>query len=834
MRGGNVNNLKNINVDIPLNQFVAISGPSGSGKSSLAMGILYAEGSRRYLEALSTYTRRRITQNKRSQVQEVRHIPSAIALGQRPSVPSERSTVGSMSEIFNVVRLIFSRLGTTRCPNGHVIQPSLKIAQAMDLAGDKMGIITCPTCQVQFMAKSAEDFAFNSAGACPECHGTGQIQTLDDRKIIADENLSIEDGAIASWRLPGRNFMPTVAAHIGVRIDVPYKDLTAKEKEIVLHGKRAKYAVDFHTSTGRVFSTENTLYENAYDAVYESLKSVKSDRAMAKVNSFFHFSTCPTCHGTRLNPALLTQTVGGQNIAAVSNLTLGALEDWVRATKADLPDEMQQMATILFKNLLETLQPLLELGLDYLTLSRNGNTLSTGELQRIQLARTLRTATTGVLYVLDEPSVGLHPDNVEGLIHIFRQLVAQGNSLVVVDHEVNIISQADWVIEIGPEAGRKGEQVIAQGKPADLIQNPQSLIGHYIAGRANILYPKVTAATTGEQTTMTVGQYFNLHDVTIKVPDNQITAVSGFSGAGKTSLILDSLVPAIEAHHQHEQLPEQVTQLTTDLTSVVSIDAKPVGKNIRSTLATYTSIMNNLRKLFAGLSESQAHHYGIAHFSYNNKEGACPNCGGLGSIILDIQYLPDMEETCPECHGNRYKPEIEAIKWQGYSIVDLLALSVEEAIPVFADVPAIQKELKILKEIGLAYLHLGESTPSLSGGEAQRLKLATHLNKKRAGTLFVFDEPSVGLHPRDVETLVGVINQLKSKGATIMMITHDLDLMTNADYLIDLGPKGGSQGGQVMAMGAPFELVASDAESLTLSYLRAHFKKFQLTTTKVG
>lgn len=689
VRGGNVNNLKNINVDIPLNQFVAISGPSGSGKSSLAMGILYAEGSRRYLEALSTYTRRRITQNKRSQVQEVRHIPSAIALRQRPSVPSERSTVGSMSEIFNVVRLIFSRLGTTRCPNGHKIQPSLQIAQAMDLAGDKMGVITCPTCQVEFMAKSAEDFAFNSAGACPECHGTGQIQTLDDRKIIADENLSIEDGAIASWRLPGRNFMPTVAAHIGVRIDVPYKNLTAKEKEIVLHGKRNKYVVDFHTSTGRVFSTENTLYENAYDAVYESLKSVKSDRAMAKVNSFFHFSTCPTCHGTRLNPELLTQTVGGQNIAAVSDMTLGALDTWVTATKADLPDEMQQMATILFKNLLETLQPLLSLGLDYLTLSRNGNTLSTGELQRIQLARTLRTATTGVLYVLDEPSIGLHPDNVEGLIHIFRQLVAQGNSLVVVDHEVNIISQADWVIEIGPAAGRKGGQVIAQGKPADLVQDPQSLIGPYIAGRPNILYPKVATQATGVRTTMTVGQYFNLRDVTIEIPDNQITAVSGFSGAGKTSLILDSLVPAIEAHHKHEQLPQQVTQLTTDLTSVVSIDAKPVGKNTRSTLATYTNIMTNLRKLFAGLPESQAHNYGIAHFSYNNKEGACPNCGGLGSIILDIQYLPDMEEVCPECQGKRYKPAIEVIKWHGDSIVDLLALSVEEAIPVFADVPNI-------------------------------------------------------------------------------------------------------------------------------------------------
>ncbi|KRM23819.1 AAA family ATPase [Latilactobacillus graminis] len=832
VRGGNVNNLKNINVDIPLNQFVAISGPSGSGKSSLAMGILYAEGSRRYLEALSTYTRRRISQNKRSQVQEVRHIPSAIALRQRPSMPSERSTVGSMSEIFNVVRLIFSRLGTTRCPNGHVVQPSLQIAQAMDLAGDKMGMITCPTCQVQFMAKSAEDFAFNSGGACPECHGTGQIQTLDDRKIIADENLSIEDGAIASWRLPGRNFMPTVAAHLGVRIDIPYKDLTAKEKATVLHGKRGKYAVDFHTSTGRVFSTENTLYENAYDAVYASLKSVKSDRAMTKVNSFFHFSTCPTCHGTRLNPQLLTQLVGGQNIAEVADLTLGALADWMTVTKAGLPEEMQQMATILFKNLSETLQPLLELGLDYLTLARNGNTLSTGELQRIQLARTLRTATTGVLYVLDEPSIGLHPDNVEGLIHIFRQLVAQGNSLVVVDHEVNIISQADWVIEIGPEAGRKGGQIIAQGKPADLMQNPQSLIGPYIAGRANILYPKVSSQTSMHATTLTVDNYFNLHDVTIQVPDNQITAISGFSGAGKTSLILDSLVPAIEAKHQHQSLPQQVSQLTTDLTAVVSIDAKPVGKNTRSTLATYTSIMTNLRKLFARLPESQAHNYGIAHFSYNNKEGACPNCGGLGSIILDIQYLPDMEEICPECHGKRYKPEIQAIKWHGYSIVDCLDLSVEEALPVFAEVPNILKELKTLKEIGLAYLHLGESTPSLSGGEAQRLKLATHLNKKRNGTLFVFDEPSIGLHPRDVETLMGVINQLKAKGATIIMITHDLDLMTNADYLIDLGPKGGSQGGQLMAMGNPFELVTTNQQSLTLNYLRAHFKKYNLLATK--
>lgn len=827
VRGGNVNNLKNIDIDIPLNQFVAISGPSGSGKSSLAMHILYAEGSRRYLEALSTYTRRRIHQNKRSSVQEVRHIPSAIALSQRPNTPSERSTVGSMSEVFNIVRLIFSRLGTTYCPNGHKIEPSLEIAQAMDLSGERMGVITCPTCAIQFMAKSAEDFSFNSTGACPTCHGTGKVQELDREKIIADENLTLADGAIASWRLPGRNFMPTVVAKLGVRIDIPYKDLTKKEKEIVLHGQKQKVAVDFPTSTGRVFSTENTLYENAYEAVFASQKSVKSDRALAKINSFFHFSTCPTCQGTRLNPELLKQTTGGLNIAQVADLALGELQNWEKKTKETLPKEIQNMATILFKNLTDTLKPLLDLGLDYLTLSRNGNTLSTGELQRIQLAKTLRTETTGVLYVLDEPSIGLHPDNIKGLVAIFRQLIAQGNSLVVVDHDASIISQADWIIEIGPGAGENGGQIVAQGTPQDIISDPNSLIGPFITGKADILHTKVETQITSE-TTLQVNKYFNLKNLSIKIPTNQITAVTGFSGAGKTSLILDSLVVAISAKQHQEKLPSHIRKLDTPLKEVVSIDAKPIGKNTRSTIATYTTIMNNLRQLFSGLPVSREKGYGIAHFSYNNKEGACPTCGGLGNIVLDIQYLPDMEEPCPTCNGKRYKKEIQEVQWQGYSIVDILDLSVEEALQVFKNEPKILKELTILDEIGLPYLHLGESTPSLSGGEAQRLKLAKHLNKKRAETLFVFDEPSIGLHPSDVQVFLGVINKLKAQGATIIMISHDLDLITNADYLIDLGPKGGNQGGQIMAQGNPFELVRSAKKSLTLDYLREHIETYRL------
>ncbi|CAH1851673.1 excinuclease ABC subunit UvrA [Convivina praedatoris] len=832
VRGGQVHNLKNIDVDIPLNQFVAISGPSGSGKSSLAMGILYAEGSRRYLEALSTYTRRRLGQSQKTQVREIKHIPSAIALRQRPGVPSDRSTVGSMSELFNVVRLIFSRLGSAVCPNGHRIKPSLAIAQAMDLpAGpdSKMGIITCPTCGVEFMAKSAEDFSFNASGACQQCHGTGQVRELDESKLISDENLSIANGAVASWHLPGRNFMASVVATLGVRINVPYKELAAHEKDIVLHGEKKQYPVDFRTSTGRVFHTDNTLYENAYEAVYESLKNIKSDRSLKKINQFFHFSTCPKCHGTRLDPSVLTQLVAGQNIAQVSALSLGQLSNWQKETMADLPVEMQTMAKALFDNLLDTLRPVLELGLDYLTLDRAGNTLSTGELQRIQLARTLRTETTGVLYVLDEPSIGLHPDNVKGLLNVFRKLVAQGNSLVVVDHDADIVGAADWVIEIGPGSGSAGGQVVAQGTPMALTKNPNSLIGPFLAGTAQIMHAKVKVESKFDlpDTHLVVQNYFNIKNISATIPSNEITAITGFSGAGKTSLIFNSLIPAIQAQNNGQGLPSQVKDLHTSLTSVVSVDAKPVGKNTRSTLATYTSIMNNLRRMFADLPEAKVKKYGIAYFSYNNKEGACEHCNGQGTISLDIQYLPDIEETCPYCHGSRYKDEIQQIKWHGYSIVDLLNLSVKEAIPVFEAVPAIEKQLKLLDEIGLNYLHLGESTPSLSGGEAQRLKLVNHLNKSQKQTLFVFDEPSIGLHPLDIQVLLGVINQLKSRGATVIIITHDLDLMTNADYLIDLGPRGGSAGGQLVAQGVP-ETLVKNPKSLTIQYLAAHFKKFSL------
>lgn len=825
VRGGKVHNLKNIDIDILLHQFVAISGLSGSGKSSLAMGILYEEGSRRYLEALSTYTRRRLKTGNKANVESVKHIPSALALRQRPAIPSERATVGTMSELLNVIRLVFSRLGRPVCPNGHAFGPDLKVAQAMSKSGEEMGLLTCPTCGVEFYAYGAEDFAFNSTGACETCQGTGNVRQLDESKLIADEELSLADGAVASWRLPGRNFMPSVAEQAEVRINVPFKELTAKEKDFVLNGPQKKFKMDFCTSTGRVFHDFNVLYENAHQAVLESAKTSKSERAQKKISEFFHYSTCPTCHGTRLKPELLRQKAGGLNIAEVTELSLHALAEWKMQVLKTLPAEMDTMAQAIFAEFDDDLKPLLELGLDYLTLARNGNTLSTGELQRIQLARTLRTETTGVLYVLDEPSIRLHPDNINGLLNVFKQLVAQGNSLVVVDHNVDIVRAADHIIEIGPGSGDNGGQIIATGTPAQLAKNKNSLIGPYLNGTAELIARPIQPVDTAK-ITIAVSEHYNLHDVKVDLPLNRLTAVTGFSGAGKTSLILDSLVPAIKAKAKGEGLPAQVSELDSPLKDVVSVDASPIGKTTRLTTATYTSIMDNLRKLFAKQPLAKERHYTPSYFSYNNKQGGCPECGGTGVVTLDVQYLPDMEQTCPLCAGKRFRPEIQAVKWNGYSIVDILDMDVGQALNVFKAEPKILRELELLKEVGLSYLHLGESTPSLSGGEAQRLKLVKHLDHKQETTLFVFDEPTIGLHPLDVKVLLQVMQKLIDQGATIITITHDLNLIVNADYILDLGPRGGKHGGKVVFSGTVSELLAHPT-SLTAKALAKYWQRFE-------
>lgn len=831
VRGGRVNNLKNIDVNIPLHQFVGISGLSGSGKSSLAMGILYSEGARRYLDSLATYTRRRISQVGRAAVDEVKHIPSALALRQRPTVPGVRSTVGTVTEIFNILRLIFSRLGSPVCPNGHRVAPTIKIAQAMDLTGEEMGQIICPTCGVKFYAFSAEDFAFNSDGACKQCQGLGTVEQIDDSKIIADENLSLEQGAVATWQIPGRNWMWRIARELGVRTDIPYRELTTEEKEIVLHGEERKIPIDVPTSTGRVYHLD-ALYENAYNAVANSRKTTKSERGLERINAFYRFSTCPRCHGSRIDPSRWTQLVAGKNIVAAEQLTLGQLSGYMQEILAELPEDMQELAKNLTGELLHQVRPLLKLGLDYLSLSRQASTLSTGELQRIQLGRTLRTETTGVLYVLDEPSVGLHPDNVAGLIDVFHELVNQGNSLVVVDHETSIINAADWIVEIGPGSGSQGGQIIAQGTPEQIKQDENSHIGPYLTGNAPLeVRPQAQAATlfAKGKITFTVTDRFNLHDVHAQIPVGRLTSITGFSGAGKTTMILDSLLPALKAQKNHEAIPAWVKDLSASgITNVVSVDSAPVGKNQRSTVATYTDIMTNLRKLFAKQPLAKKLNYKATHFSYNNKEGACPACGGTGVIALDIQYLPDMVGTCSVCGGRRYNSKVLQVKWQGLSIADVLALSVDDALKdgLFAEVPAIRQTVTTLHYMGLGYLHLGESTPALSGGEAQRLKLTSHLHHKQKGSLFVFDEPTVGLHPYDVRTLLNILQKLLAQQATIITITHDLDVIANSDYMIDMGPRGGQQGGKIVISGRPVD-ISQTGTSLTAKYLRKHYALYQ-------
>lgn len=833
VRGARVNNLKDVNVDIPLHKLVAITGRSGSGKSSLAMGVLYAEGMRRYVNALSTYTRRRMGQTGKPDVDTIDHIPSAIALRQRPIVPGVRSTVGTSTEALNVIRLAFSRLGSPRCPNGHQVPPTLAIARSMDLPnkpGSGMGQITCPVCGVKFMAFAAEDFAFNSAGACATCGGTGMAQTLDESRLIPDPTKTIREGAVASWRLPGRNFMHVVADQIGIDIDTPFQDLPKKQQEMVWSGPHKKYAINIPSKSGKIFHMDNAVFENARAAVVDSMATTTNERAIARLNKFYRFGTCPTCHGSRFKPELLHQELVGKNIAQVSDMTLTELAAFVPQVYAWLPADMQELARDIMAELDQILRPLIELGLGYLTLARAGSSLSTGELQRIQLSRTLRTKTTGVLYVLDEPSIGLHPANVQGLIDVMRGLVAQGNSVIVVDHDTAIIEAADYVLEIGPDAGAGGGTVVDAGPVATIRQAPHSLIAPFLNGTTRLrVRPQadLQRLSKGKQFGVTVSDRFNLHDLTVKFPTHAFSVVSGFSGAGKSTLVFDALVPALQATKK-QPAPSFVQHTERGgLRRVVAIDASPVGKNVRSTVATYTDILDRLRVLYAAQPAAVQQQFTASHFSYNVTAGACPTCGGTGQISLDIQYLPDMQQTCPDCGGRRYRPEVLRVLWHGYSIADILAFDVDTALKLFAatDQYGITETLQTLHDMGLGYLHLGESTPALSGGEAQRLKLTAHMGKKQTGTLFVFDEPSIGLHPLDVQVLLGVFQQLIEQGGTVLAIEHDLDVVANADYIVDMGPGGGSEGGQIVATGTPKDVARSQAGH-TGAYLAAHLQHF--------
>ncbi|WP_273384650.1 excinuclease ABC subunit UvrA [Enorma phocaeensis] len=817
VRGARVHNLKNVDVDIPLGCLVGIAGVSGSGKSSLALGTLYAEGSRRYLDALSTYTRRRISQTARATVDEVRYVPAALALRQRPGVPSVHSTFGTSTELLNYLRLLFSRLGSHVCPNGHHVPPSMNVALERPL--------TCPVCGAEFHGPGAEDLAFNSGGVCTTCGGTGIVRTVDEATLVPDESLSIDEGAVAPWNTLMWDLMKQVAREMGVRTDVPFSELTAKERDIVFHGPAEKKHILYHAKKGDNFAELDFTYFNAVYTVENALAKAKDEKGLARVSKFLREDVCPDCHGTRLSARALAPTVDGMNLGEATQMTLDELAVWVACVPGLMPEEMQPMARAIVAEMAEPIERLQQLGLGYLSLDRASSTLSTGERQRVQLARAVRNRTNGVLYVLDEPSIGLHPSNVEGLLGVVDDLLADGNSVVLVDHDVRVLRQADHLIEIGPGSGAAGGRIIAQGSVADIEAAPETRIGPFLSGSRCIRTRERAGADELFAQGAIVLETDAIHTVKpleVQIPRGRLTAVTGVSGSGKTTLVLESLVPALKARAAGEKLPAHVRALdAAGIQRANLIDATPIGANVRSTVATYSGVLDDLRRAYAKLPEAKERGLKAGAFSYNTGKLRCPTCDGKGQISLDVQFLPDVDIPCPDCGGSRYARAAHGIRLMGdLSLPELLSYTVDQALEVLVEsnLRSALAKLKTLSDLGLGYLTLGEATPALSGGEAQRLKLASELNRSQEDALFVFDEPTIGLHPLDVEVLLGVLQRLIDNGATVVVIEHDLDMIANADYAIDLGPGGGEDGGRIVCAGAPEE-VAACPQSITGRYI---------------
>lgn len=821
VRGARVHNLKNVDVDVPLGELVGVAGVSGSGKSSLALGVLYAEGSRRYLEALSTYTRRRLTQASRAQVDEVLHVPAALALHQRPAVPGIRSTFGTMTELLNSLRLLFSRLASHVCPHcGARNEPTLNVAAGLP--------IVCANCGKDFHAPGAESLAFNSAGACPACAGTGIVREVNRAALVPDESKSIDEGAVLPWGSLMWDLMKQVAGAMGVRTDVPFKDLTPKERDIVFNGPAVKKHILYKPKKGDDFAELDFTYFNAVYTVENALAKAKDEKGLKRVARFLEEKTCPDCGGTRLSEAARAPRVGGLNLAEASAMTLDAAVDWVRGVPGSLGADMRPMATNICESFLDVARRLLELGLGYLALDRAGATLSTGERQRVQLARAVRNRTTGILYVLDEPSIGLHPANVDGLLGVMRDLVADGNSVVVVDHDVRVLKACDHLIEMGPVAGAEGGHVIAQGTVGDVAANPRSRIAPFLADGESVrergCMPVSHMFDLGH-IRMTTSQLHTVKPLDVDIPRGRLVAVTGVSGSGKTTMVLESLIPALKARSAGEKPPEHVRSIDADgIERANLIDATPIGANVRSTVATYADIHDDLRRAFARSDETKTGGWKAGDFSYNTGRLRCPTCDGTGSISLDVQFLPDVDIECPDCRGSRYAPEADAIHrttkdGRELTLPQLMAMSVDQALAVTGDMRKVHSRLTTLHDLGLGYLTLGEPTPALSGGEAQRLKLASEMGRAQSDAVFVFDEPTIGLHPLDVRVLLGVFDRLVASGATVVVIEHDLDVIANADWVIDMGPGGGESGGRIVAAGTP-EQIAADANSITGRYLR--------------
>ena len=783
------------------------------------MGVLYSEGSRRYLESLSTYTRRRMTSATKAQVDEVLYVPAALALHQRPVAPGIRSTFGTGTELLNSLRLMYSRLAKHCCKNGHYIEPTLNVAAEKE--------IICPICKEKIHAPSAEELAFNSQGACLKCGGTGIVRIVDIDSLVPDKTLTIDEGAVSPWNSLMWTLMTDVCRAMGVRTDVPFNQLTDEEKNIVYYGPAEKKHIFYKAKNTDRAGEMDFTYFNATYTVENALSKVKDDKGMKRVEKFLKEEICPECQGTRLSKEARKPLIRGIGLDKACQMPLNDLVEWVRGIPDSMPDEMKPIACEICDSFLDVSKRLLDLGLGYLSLDRAASTLSTGERQRMQLARAVRNRTTGILYVLDEPSIGLHPSNIYGLIGVMNDLIHDGNSILLVDHDTEIIKEANWLIEMGPEAGKNGGYVFTEGTIEQIKNDKKSMIGPFLTNHYD---EKMRPISPIEQLFefgkihLSTNQIHTVHPLEVDIPKGKLTVVTGVSGSGKTTMILESLLPAIQTKINDSSLPDHVKDVQMEgIEHIKLIDASPIGINIRSTVATYINVHDELRKRFAKTENAKSKGYKAGDFSYNTGKLRCPTCDGTGTLSLDVQFLPDVHVTCPDCHGSRYNKESYFIKYKTskekeYSLPKLMEMDVSFAKEACQGLKGVYRKLEVLENLGLGYLTLGEETPSLSGGEAQRLKLASEMSESQNDSIFIFDEPTIGLHPLDVQILVKVFQSLVDQGATVVVIEHDRDVMKNADYIIDMGPGGGQDGGMIVATGS-VEEIKNNIKSITGKYL---------------
>ncbi len=917
VRGARVNNLKNIDVEIPRDKLIVLTGISGSGKSSLAFDTLYAEGQRRYVESLSTYARQFLGLMDKPEVDAIEGLSPAISIDQRSASSNPRSTVGTVTEIYDYLRLLFARVGKVHCPTcglelnkqnasqiigslcnkikpkdeihilapvildaagnegktiqeikhsgfkqvrvdgviieiekavagkpqkidivvGHLFynqdrkeqfkeQATQFVELALDLGNGQVTILTnkqesfysqhylCPNCHITLPDLEPRNFSFNSpAGACAKCLGLGTRLEVDPELVIPNKRLTLAEGAIKPW---ARNFsnqntywelLKAVAAHHSFALDVPVADLPKKVIDLLFNGSGAQtYTVD----------DEKLGFPGILAILEEKHQDTSSDYLRSEIEEYMRVSICPHCNGKRLKPAFLAVTVGGQSISDITGKTIeknvAFFTELQKGKGADaLGVRDQKIVGQVLKEIMSHLQYLDKVGLNYLTLDRPSMTLAGGEAQRIRLATQLGLSLTGIVYILDEPSIGLHQRDNQRLIDTMKHLRDLGNTVIVVEHDEMTMNVADEILDIGPGAGENGGKVVAQGTPAEIKKNKNSLTGQYLSGALKIEPPKAYRKGNGKYIEIIGATEFNLKNVDVKIPLGKFICLTGPSGSGKSTLMLEILVKALaKKFFRAKDNPGAHKEIRgiENIDKVIAIDQSPIGRTPRSNPATYTGVFTYIRDLFTETQEAKIRGYKAGKFSFNAKAGRCETCGGEGMVKIEMQFLPDVYIQCEECHGKRYKSEVLEVHYQGHNIADILDMSVEQAMKFFRTHPIIYAKLKTLYEVGLGYVKLGQPATTLSGGEAQRVKLSTELSRRSTGkTLYILDEPTTGLHFEDIKQLLGVLNKLVDKGNTVLIIEHNLDVIKCADWIVDMGPEGGEYGGQIVGEGTPKDIL---------------------------